>query len=370
MKRRDFLKGAGASAAGAGVLAACSSPKGAGSRSATGKRVLWRMASSFPRGLETIFGAAEYVSKMVEQMSGGGFRIRVYPAGELVPGLQVMDSVQQGTVQAGHTASYYYTGKNPAFAFETSVPFGLTARQQTAWLSAGGGADVLAPLYEDFNVVRFLGGNTGAQMGGWFNREIRSVADIKGLKIRIPGVGGEVMSRLGATVQVLAGGDIYPALERGAIDATEWIGPHDDEKLGFHKVAKHYYYPGFWEPGPALSFMVNTGDWARLPSEYQAMFQAAVQAASLRMLSRYDALNPLALQRLQEFGTHFAAFPTDVLVAAKETSVALMQENASKDPAYRKVYDHFEAFRKKSNAWFALAEQSYAQFAFGAAGDR
>lgn len=229
---------------------------------------------------------------------------------------------------------------------------------------------MLAPLYEDFNVVRFLGGNTGAQMGGWFNREIRSVADIKGLKIRIPGVGGEVMSRLGATVQVLAGGDIYPALERGAIDATEWIGPHDDEKLGFHKVAKHYYYPGFWEPGPALSFMVNTGDWARLPSEYQAMFQAAVQAASLRMLSRYDALNPLALQRLQEFGTHFAAFPTDVLVAAKETSVALMQENASKDPAYRKVYDHFEAFRKKSNAWFALAEQSYAQFAFGAAGDR
>ena len=365
MKRREFLRQAGVGVAAAGAMAACS---GGGRRARGprgGRRVMWRLASSFPRGLETIFGAAEYVAKQVEQMSGGGFRIRVYPGGEIVPALQVMDAVQQGTVQIGHTASYYYTGKHPGFAFETSVPFGLTARQQTAWLTEGGGGEVLAPLYAEFNLLRFVGGNTGAQMGGWFNREIHSAEDLKGLKIRIPGLGGEVMSRLGATVQVLAGGDIYPALERGAIDATEWIGPYDDEKLGFHKVAKYYYYPGFWEPGPALTFLVNRDAWKSLPQEYQAMFETAVQAASLRMLAEYDARNLEALQRIRKYGTQFRAFPNDVLVAAREISEALMKENAQKDATYRKVYEHFSAFRKQAFDWFSLAEQSYASFAFG-----
>lgn len=362
MKRRAFVVGAGA--IGAGVLGACGGKSGSGPATVTKKKITWRLASSFPRALDTIYGAAEHVAKLVEQMSDGNFKIRCYPGGELVPGLQVMDAVQQGTVQVGHSASYYYTGKHPALAFETSVPFGLTARQQTAWLAVGGGADVLAPIYAEFNLVRLLGGNTGAQMGGWFNRTINSVEDLKGLKMRIPGLGGEVMSRLGATVQVLAGGDIYPALERGAIDATEWIGPYDDEKLGFHKIAKHYYYPGFWEPGPALVFLVNRGAYDGLPKAYQGMLQAAVEAASLRMLAAYDARNPEALARLRKAGVDFRAFPRDVMEKAKETTQAIMEENAAKDATYKRVYEHFAAFRKGSFDWFSLAEQSYAQFSF------
>lgn len=365
MKRRAFVVGAGSM--GAGFLAGCGGKEGGGGPAVvTKKKVTWRLASSFPRGLDTIYGAAEQLASALEQMSDGQFKLRTYPAGELVPGLQVMDAVQQGTVQIGHTASYYYTGKHPALAFDTSVPFGLSPRQQTAWLTAGGGGQVLDPIYADFNIVRLLGGNTGAQMGGWFNREINGVEDLKGLKIRIPGLGGEVMNRLGATVQVLAGGDIYPALERGAIDATEWIGPYDDEKLGFNKVAKYYYYPGFWEPGPALVFLVSKKAYDELPKSYQAMLQAAAEAASLRMLALYDARNPEALARLRGGGVDLRAFPEDVLRKAKEVTEALMLENASKDPTYKKVFDHFSAFRKASFEWFSLAEQSYAQFSFPA----
>lgn len=364
MKRRKFLSTAAAGAA-VTAVSACGGANKGGPAVHTKKRVIWRLASSFPRGLDAIFGTAEALAERLDQMSDGRFKIRVYPPGEIVPGLQVMDAVQQGTVQVGHTASYYYTGKNPAFAFETSVPFGLSPRQQMAWLTQGGGGDILAPLYADFNIVRFVGGNTGAQMGGWFKREVTSPADLKGLKIRIPGMGGEVMSRLGATVQVLAGGDIYPALERGAIDATEWIGPYDDEKLGFHKVAKFYYYPGFWEPGPALSFMVNQAAWAKLPASYQAMFQAASAAVSGDLQAKYDARNPEALARLRAAGVQLRAFSPEILSAARATSEALLVEYADKDARYRKIYEHWSAFRSASFDWFSLAEQAYAAFAFG-----
>jgi len=371
MKRRDFLKGT-AAGGGAAILASCGagseSEEGAGDSKGpavvTGKKIRWRLASSFPRGLDTIYGASETLAKLVESMSGGKFQIRPYPAGELVPGLQVMDAVQQSTVQVGHTASYYYTGKNPAFAFDTSIPFGLSARQQMAWLTEAGGADVLAPLFSDFKIKRFIAGNTGAQMGGWFKREIATPEDIKGLKIRIPGLGGEVMSRMGATVQVLAGGDIYPALERGAIDATEWIGPCDDEKLGFHKVAKYYYYPGWWEPGPALTFMVGQDAWDKLPAEYQSIFESAAMAASTQMQARYDALNPPALARLRKAGVQFRSFSPEVMTAARTQSEALLQENAAKDAGYKKIFDHWSAFRKESFEWFGMAEQAYAAFAF------
>ena len=297
-------------------------------------------------------------------MSGGRFKIRSYPAGEIVPGLQVLDAVQQGTVQVGQTASYYYVGKNPALAFDTSLPFGLSARQQVAWLEEGGGAELLKPLFEECGVVRFLAGGTGAQMGGWFNKPIQTPEDIKGLKMRIPGPGGDVMSRLGATVQVLAGGDIYPALERGAIDATEWIGPYDDEKLGFHKVAKYYYYPGFWEPGPTLSYLVNRAQWEKLPAEFQAIFKAAARVSAVKMQARYDALNPAALVRLRKAGVQLQSFPKPVMAAAQTQAQALLEEHAAKDPKYRKIYESWNAFRKESFAWFATAEEAYAQFAF------
>lgn len=363
MERRHFLTAAGA----ATLLSACKA-KGAaeGAMGASGESVTWRLASSFPRSLDVLFGGCDVLAKLVEAMSGGLFKIQVYSAGEIVPALQVLDAVQQGSVQMGQTASYYYTGKNPALAFDACVPFGLTTRQQIAWLNAAGGLDLMRAAFADFGVLNFPAGNTGAQMGGWFKRNIDSVEDLKGLKIRVPGLGGEVMSRLGATVQVLAGGDIYPALERGAIDATEWVGPVDDEKLGFHKIAKLYYYPGFWEPGPNLSYYVNKAAWDKLPKTYQDIFSAAAAASAGDMLARYDAQNPEALGRLLKEGVKLMPFPDDLLKAAQKTSNDLLEEQASKDASYRKIYEHWKKFREASSSWFGTAELTYAKVAYSA----
>ncbi len=367
MRRRDFL-GAGLTGAAGTALMACGGGEGASSGEAeeTHPRVQWRLASSFPRGLDTIFGGAEVFAERVEKLSGGRFTVRVYPSGELVPGLQVMDAVQSGTAQIGHTASYYYTGKNPAFAFDTCVPFGLTARQQAAWLNHGGGAELLAPLFDEFNILSLPAGNTGAQMGGWFHREITSPEDLKGLKIRIPGLGGEVMSRLGATVQVLAGGDIYAALERGAIDATEWVGPYDDEKLGFHKVAKYYYYPGWWEPGPSLSYYINKDAWAALPPTYQEIVRSAAAEAATWMQETYDQRNPEALKRIVESGVELRTFSDEVMQAARQATLEVMDELAAADERYAAVYDSWKTARDDQFSWFGTAELAYAQFAFSA----
>ncbi len=375
MKRREFLRTAAAGLAGAGgataLLAGCGGEQTATAEAPavhTQKRVRWRLASSFPRGLDTIYGGAEVLAERVSAMTGGSFEIRPYPAGELVPGLQVLDAVQQGTVQIGQTASYYYTGKNPALAFDTCVPFGMTSRQQTAWLEEGGGLELMRGLFADFGIVNFPAGNTGAQMGGWFQREIGPAKDLEGLKIRIPGLGGTVMDRLGATVQVLAGGDIFPALERGAIDATEWVGPYDDEKLGFYKVAKYYYYPGWWEPGPSLSYYVGQKAWAELPADYQAIFTAAAQQSAVSMQARYDQRNPAALRRLLDHGVQLRRFSDDLMSAAKSASEAVLQEQAAADPAYRAVFDAWSAARRDAFAWWGTAELAYAEAAFAARG--
>lgn len=363
--RRLFLKKSllGAAAAGTAV-AGCSGPAQEGGPAVhTQKSVTWRLASSFPRGLDTIFGAAEVMAERVEAMSEGKFRIRVYPGGELVPNLQVMDAVQQGTAQVGHTAAYYYIGKNPALAFETCVPFGLTSRQQTAWLTEGGGLELMHELFADFGITTFLAGNTGAQMGGWFKREIDGAADLNGLKMRIPGLGGQVMSRLGATVQVLGGSDIYPALERGAIDATEWVGPYDDAKLGFHKVAKYYYYPGWWEPGPSLSYMVNQKAWSELPVAYQEIFRSAAAESATVMQARYDQRNPPALAQLLSEGVEMRPFSDDLMAAAQKESFAMLEEAAAADASYRKVFDAWSTFRKDAYRWLGTAELAYTRFA-------
>jgi TRAP-type mannitol/chloroaromatic compound transport system substrate-binding protein len=373
MRRREFLKSALVGAAGVG-LGGCEGPKpravaGEGAAAPavhTGARVQWRLASSFPRSLDTIFGAAEVLAERVAAMTGGAFEIRVYPAGEIVPALQVMDATQQGTVQVGQTASYYYIGKNPALAFDTCVPFGMTARQQQAWLMVGGGRELVDALFADFGIVTFPSGNTGAQMGGWFKREIGALPDLRGLKMRIPGIGGQVMSELGVSVQNIAGGDIFPALERGAIDATEWVGPYDDEKLGFHKAASFYYYPGWWEPGPSLSFYVHRGAWDALPADYKAIFKAASQEAANTMQARYDVLNPPALQRLVAAGTQLRAFSLDILEAARAVSFRIYEENAARDPAYKKVYEHWNQSRKDQAQWWSTAELPYEGFAFSA----
>ncbi len=369
MKRRDFVRRAGLSAAAAGsVLVGCgggaSEAEGSGPAVQTNPTVRWRLASSFPRSLDTIFGAAETLSKRIEALTGGKFQIRVYPAGELVPGFEVLDASQKGTIQVAHTASYYFVGKNPALAFDCAVPFGLTARQQNAWLYHGGGIELIRGLLSDFNVINFPGGNTGTQMGGWFRKEINSASDVSGLKVRIPGLGGRVMSRLGATVQVLTGGEIYQALERGVVDAAEWVGPYDDEKLGFDKVAPYYYYPGWWEPGATLSFYVNQDAWDKLPVSYQQAFEGAAYEANLDMLANYDAKNPQALVRLREKGVQFRPFSDEIMAAAQRESLALMEETAAADAAYNNVYTEWKKARAAAYQWFGLAERAYASFSF------
>ena len=329
----------------------------------TGRKVRWSLASSFPSSLDTIFGAAEVLAGRVKEMSGGQFEIRVYQAGEIVPGLGVLDGVQNGSVQIGQTGGYYYTGKDPALAFDTCVPFGLNARQQTAWLEEGGGLELMREVYADFDIINFPGGNTGAQMGGWFKERVDSLADLDGLNMRIPGLGGKVMDALGVNVQVLAGGDIFPALERGAIDATEWVGPYDDEKLGFHKVAKNYYYPGWWEPGPNLSFLVNRQAWDDLPAEYKAMLEAATREGAKAMMTRYDAKNPAAWKRLMATDITVRRFPEDKLAAAREAATELLEGEAAGDARYSRIYEAWKAFRDESFAWFGAAELAYAQFA-------
>jgi TRAP-type mannitol/chloroaromatic compound transport system substrate-binding protein len=365
--RRRFLRDS--LAAGAGLAAAACSPQRSAPGSESGAvhtrpAVKWRLASSFPRGLDTIFGSAEVLAERLDAMTEGRFKLRVYPAPELVPAMEVMDAVQQGTVHVGHSASYYFIGKNPALAFDACVPFGLTSRQQTAWLTEGGGLELVRGLFADFGILSFPAGNTGTQMGGWFKRPIDRVEDLEGLKMRIPGLGGEVMSRLGATVQLLPGGDIYPALERGAIDATEWVGPYDDLKLGFHKVAKYYYYPGWWEPGPSLTYQVNRAAWDGLPRSYQEMFAVAAAESATVMQARYDQRNPAAFQELLAHGVEVRPFSEDLLEAARRTSREMLEQQAAADPEYRRIYEVWKKARRDAYRWFGTAELAYASFAF------
>jgi TRAP-type mannitol/chloroaromatic compound transport system substrate-binding protein len=359
MKRRDFINNAGAGMA--GILAAGAAPAFAQG----GPEIKWRCASSFPKSLDTIYGAAEVMAKRVAAATGNKFQIQVFAAGEIVPGLQVLDAVQAGTVQCGHTAPYYYWGKDPAFALDTAIPFSLNVRQTNAWQLFGGGNELFADFYKGYNIIRFAAGNTGAQMGGWFRKEIKSVADLKGLKFRIGGFAGKVMEKLGAVPQQLAGGDIYPALEKGTIDAAEWVGPYDDEKLGFNKVAKFYYYPGFWEGGPQLVTMCNIAEYNKLPKEYQEILQAACWEANTYMVAKYDAQNPAALKRLIGGGTQLRRFSNDLLVAAYKASLEVYKEAGEKSPAFRKIYDSMVKFREEQLLWFQVAEKGFDDFMHG-----
>ena len=372
IKRRDFIRtaaGGAAAAAGAGALTACGEGPAGGPVTAEaavqGPEVSWRMATSFPPSLDILHGTAERLAERIEVLTGGRFQIRVYAAGEIVPALQVMDAVQQGTVQAGYTGGYYYIGKNPALAFDSTVPFGLNARQQEAWLWYGGGNELLREVYADFGIVQFPAGNTGAQMGGWFREPVGSLADLQGLRMRIPGIGGEIMTRLGVSVQVLGGPDIYPALERGAIDATEWVGPYDDLKLGFYQIAPNYYLPGWWEPGLNATLQVSRAAYDELPESYQELLASVCREMCFDMLGRYDVENPRALSTLvNEHGVQLRVFPEEVLEAAWDESNAYLEEQAAADAAFRRVYDSWRDFRERAFPYFAGNELHYARFAF------
>jgi TRAP-type mannitol/chloroaromatic compound transport system substrate-binding protein len=352
MKRRKFIVGAGIGAA-AAPLAAPAIAQGV---------IRWRLASSFPKSLDTIYGAAEVLAKRVTESSGGKFEIRVFAAGEIVPGLQVLDAVQAATVECGHTANYYYVGKDPTFAFDTAIPFGLNSRQQTAWMYAGGGQQMMAELFNAYSVVSMPAGNTGAQMGGWFTKEIKSSEDFKGVKMRIGGFAGQVLTKLGLVPQQLAAGDIYPALEKGTIDAAEWVGPYDDEKLGFNKVAKFYYYPGFWEGGPQLSAIVNKTAWEGLSSENKSIFQSAAWEAHVAMQAKYDAQNPVALRRLVAGGTQLKVFSNETLLACLKAANELYDETSEKNPLFKKVYESWRRFRTDQFQWFRTNEAAYDRF--------
>ena len=357
MQRRDFLKKASVGAA-AGAAATIAAPALADNL----PTIKWRLTSSFPKSLDTVFGGAEVLANRLRGLTNGKFDIRVFPGGEIVPGLQALDAVQQGTVEVCHTCSYYYVGKDKTFGFGTAIPFGMNARQMNAWIYYGGGQKLLDEFYDNYNVVSFLGGNTGTQMGGWWRKEVKTVADLKGIKMRIAGLGGTVFSTLGVIPQQIAGGDIYPALEKGTIDAAEWIGPYDDEKLGFYKVAKNYYYPGWWEPSTCFHFFVNKKEWDKLPKEYQEAFQAAAYEANVTVMAEYDHKNPIALSKLLQNGVKLQKFSDEILAAAYKASQELYADESAKNPAFKKIYVEFDKYRKTQNAWFSVAEMRMDSF--------
>ncbi len=358
MDRRNFIRSAGVAAAAAPALAAPAIAQ-------SSPEIKWRMTSSFPKALDTIYGAAETFARYVAEATDNKFQIQVFPAGEIAPGLEAANEVGKGSIEMCHTASYYYWGKDPTYAFATAVPFGLNARQQNGWMYYGGGIDLINEFYATQNLIGFPCGNTGAQMGGWFRKEIKSAADLQGVKMRIGGFGGKVISKIGVVPQQIPGGEIYPALEKGTIDAAEWVGPYDDEKLGFYKVAKYYYYPGWWEGGAMLHTMVNLAKWNELPKQYQSIVKVASQAANCDMMASYDAKNPEAIKRLVAGGAVLRPYPQDVMEAcfnaAKETYAEIGATNA----AFKKIHDAMMEYRGSAYLWQQVSEATFDNFMMG-----
>jgi TRAP-type mannitol/chloroaromatic compound transport system substrate-binding protein len=353
--RRKFLKSAALGGAGAAAATTIAAPAIAQSA----PEIKWRLTSSFPKSLDTIYGASEVFSKAVAEATDNKFQIQVFAAGEIVPGLQAADAVTAGTVEMCHTASYYYWGKDPTFAFGTAVPFGLNCRMQNAWNYEGGALDLLNEFYAKHKIYALPAGNTGAQMGGWYRKEINTVEDLKGLKMRIGGFGGRVLAKTGAVPQQIAGGDIYPALEKGTIDAAEWVGPYDDEKLGFFKVAKFFYYPGWWEGGAMLHNFINLEKWNSLPKNYQAIVRSASNRANEIMMARYDVLNPPALKRLVAQGAVLRPFTEPVLDAVFKAANETYDEISAQNADFKKIYEHMKAFRADSYLWFQISENTF-----------
>ena len=358
MKRREFITKAGLGAAGAAAVPALAA------QAQSQPQIRWRMASSFPKSLDTLYGTAEQIAGRVSRLTEGRFEIRIFAGGEIVPPLQVLDAVQNGTVECGQSASYYYVGKNPALAFDTALPFGLNARQQNAWMYHGGGMQLMRELFGRYNIVNFPCGNTGTQMAGWYRKEIKAVADLKGLKMRVAGLAGQILEKLGVVPQQIGGADIYPALEKGTIDAAEWVGPYDDEKLGFYKVAKFYYYPGWWEGSAQLSIYVNAKQWASLPKPYQEALEVACAEANANMLARYDARNTESLRKLVGAGAQLRAFPRPVMEACYNVAQDLYAEIAAKNPEFKKIYGAWSQFRDNQYLWFRVAENTFDNFVY------
>jgi TRAP-type mannitol/chloroaromatic compound transport system substrate-binding protein len=357
MKRRTFLTSAAAGLAGGTVAAPAV---------AQAPNLRWRMATSWPKSLDTLYGSAASLCERVSQLTEGRFQIQPFAGGEIVGPIQVFDATANGTVECSHTLSTYFIGKNPVYGFDGGLPFGLNTRQQQAWMHGGGGLDLMREVFRKSDIVPVPVGNVGVQMGGWFRREINGVEDLRGLKFRVGGFGGLVMQRLGVVPQQIAAGDIYASLERGVIDAAEWIGPYDDEKFGFVRVAPYYYTPGWWEGSGQITSFVNARAWDGLPPVFRAAFEAAANEQNVLMMAKYDAGNPQALKRLVGAGAQLRSFPRPVLEACYKASQETFDEIASKNEEFRRIYQSWKAFADDSNRWFRIAESNLDTFRFTA----
>ena len=354
MDRRSLIKRSGI----AGVLAAGVAP--AVHAQAT---VRWRLAASFPKSLDTIFGSAEKFSQTVKALSGGKFEVSVHPAGELMPAFGVVDALEKDTVEMALSAAYYFTGKDPIFAFSCAVPFGLTTVQNMAWKNYGNGRKLLDAFFAKYNFRTMSAGNTTTQMGGWYRKEIKSPADLKGLKMRLGGgVFGEAMAKLGVVAQNMPAGDVYQALEKGTLDAVEFVGPYDDEKLGFNKVAPYYYYPGWWEGGADLEFFINNKAFEKLSPENKAIVNAATAVAATDMTSKYQAVNPQAIKRLVANKTQLKLFPKSLMDAGFKASQEVYAEHSAKSPEFKKIFDDMRAFQRDQILWNRFSEFPYNQY--------
>jgi TRAP-type mannitol/chloroaromatic compound transport system substrate-binding protein len=351
VNRRKFLK-----VAGAGGTAAAATAVAAPAIAQSMPEIKWRQTTSWPKSLDTLHGGAEYIAKRVAEMTDNKFQIQTFAGGEIVPGLQVLDAVQKATVECGHTAMYYYFGKDDTFVFMSALPFGMSSRMQNAWMMHGGGLDLMNDFLKAYNARMIPAGNTHCQMGGWFRKQIKTPDDLKGLKFRLGGFAGRIMQRVGVVPQQIAGGDIYPSLEKGTIDGAEWVGPHDDEKLGFVKVAKFYHYPGWWEPSSNIGFIVNLEKWAQLPKTYQEALTAACYEAQAWVQNKYDASNAAALKRLVAAGAVLTPFPPEVMDTCWKAANELYDEIAAKNAAFKKIYESYTAFRADGYLWLQIAD--------------
>lgn len=345
------------------LLAACGGNSGDGadakSSAAKQKSYQWKMVTTWPKNFPGLGSAPENFAKLVARMSNGRLKIKVYGAGEVVPAMEVFSAVSSGTAEMGHSAAYYWKGKAPASVLFTAIPFGLNAQEMNGWLHYGGGLELWRELYAPFNLVPFAGGSTGVQMAGWFNRDIQSLEDFKGLKMRIPGIGGEVFSRAGGTAVSMPGGEIFTSLQTGVIDAAEWVAPYNDLAFGFHNVAKYYYFPGWHEPGAMLEFTVNKEAWQSLPDDLQAIIEGAARAINQDMLDEYTARNNAALIQLREKGVDIKSFPADVEEALRKFTDEVIAENVANDAMFAKVYASFDTFRKNVMEYHRISEQAY-----------
>ncbi len=353
MKRRDFLKGVGAGSVAAGGMLATSNV-------AAKAKYKWKMVTTWPKNFPGLGTGANHLADLINEMSGGRIEVKVYGAKELVPAFEIFDAVSRGTAEMGHGAAYYWKGKSEAAQFFAAVPFGLTAQEMNSWLYHGGGMDLWREVYEPFGLVPAAAANTGVQMGGWFNKKIDSLNDLKGLKMRIPGLGGEVLQRLGGTPVSLPGGEIFPSLKSGAIDATEWVGPYNDLAFGLHKAAKYYYYPGWHEPGTTLESFINKKAFEALPKDLQSIVLNACKAANNDVLAELTARNNEALQTLiTKHKVRLLKFPDEVLAQLKKVSDEVVAEIAKKDPMSKKVYQSFKHFRDQVTHWHDVSERAY-----------